>query len=278
MEDGPELPDLNNDTEYEAFYNSSIEQLDGLVDCLFDVLPTIGRLRHIWLLNLERRSKEIAAKLPTLVKVPTAEEESQNQPKSANVSSTSSSKLDESPTATYASISGPSPPMPPSGDYIDDLAYMTPAGQEEIHVVSKQKDREPSKTHKGGSPPLRRFHKDRKDQRRRTSLDPRQESMQDLLTMDLELATALRLSLIEAQEREKREDEAAMPQIREWDDEIKRLKDWSEAFEMFEKNIGSTPSESEMKKQYSIFEQLAKIGRTFGKLTSAPPSFFLAFK
>jgi hypothetical protein len=93
------------------------------------------------------------------------------------------------------------------------------------------------------------------------------KSLQNLLAMDLELATAMRLSLVESQAkaaREKREYEALMSQIKSWDNEIQRLKDWSEAFEG---SLGAQPSEAETVKQYSIFEQLAKIGSAFSTLT-----------
>jgi hypothetical protein len=43
--------------------------------------------------------------------------------------------------------------------------------------------------------------------------------------------------------------------------EIQRLKGWSD---VFHKSLGSEPSVAETKRLYSIFEQLAKIGGTFG--------------
>jgi hypothetical protein len=93
------------------------------------------------------------------------------------------------------------------------------------------------------------------------------KSLQNLLAMDLELATAVRLSLVESQAkaaREKQEYETLLSQIKSWDNEIQRLKDWSEAFEV---SLGAQPSEAETMKQYSIFEQLAKIGSAFSTLT-----------
>jgi hypothetical protein len=94
------------------------------------------------------------------------------------------------------------------------------------------------------------------------------KSIQNLLDVDIELATALRLSLVESQAkaaREKRESEALMSQIKSWDDEIRRLKDWSEVFDI---SLGAKPSEAETRKQYSIIERLAKIGGAFSTLTT----------
>jgi ribonuclease D len=84
--------------------------------------------------------------------------------------------------------------------------------------------------------------------------------------MDLELAAALRLSLVEMQtqeSKEKQQDHEIMAQLQEWDAEIQRLKGWSD---VFYKSLGTEPSEAEVKRLYSIFEQLARIGATFGAL------------
>lgn len=84
--------------------------------------------------------------------------------------------------------------------------------------------------------------------------------------MGLELATALRLSLIEMQmqeSKEKHQDQEIMGQPQEWDAEIQRLKGWSD---VFHKTLRAEPSEAETKRLYSIFEQLARIGGTFGAL------------
>jgi hypothetical protein len=92
--------------------------------------------------------------------------------------------------------------------------------------------------------------------------------MGDLLNMDFELAVAIRASLVDAKEQaieEKRRDAEIMKQIQLWDYEIQRLRDWSNAFE---KSLQSKASDSDVKKQYLIFEQLAKIGSTFGELRS----------
>ncbi|KAH8769390.1 hypothetical protein F5882DRAFT_508986 [Hyaloscypha sp. PMI_1271] len=93
--------------------------------------------------------------------------------------------------------------------------------------------------------------------------DPRQISLRDIVTMDLELAAALRLSLVEMQtqeSKEKQQDHEVMAQLQEWDAEIQRLKAWSG---VFYKSLGTEPSEAEVKRLYSIFEQLARIGATF---------------
>jgi hypothetical protein len=100
-------------------------------------------------------------------------------------------------------------------------------------------------------------------------------SLQKLLVMDLELATAMRLSVLENQAKaasEKREDEAIMTHLKRWDEEIERLKGWSKAFD---NSLGAKPSEAETKKQFSIFEQLAKIGSAFSTFTKflTSPSF-----
>jgi hypothetical protein len=69
MEDDSEIPSPLDHAEINAFYNSSMKQLEGLVDCLFEILPSIDRLRQVWLLDLERRSHMIAASLPELTAI-----------------------------------------------------------------------------------------------------------------------------------------------------------------------------------------------------------------
>jgi hypothetical protein len=49
--------------------------------------------------------------------------------------------------------------------------------------------------------------------------------------------------------------------LKEWDREIERLRIWSP---VFEQSVESSPSEVEINRLYSIFEQLAKIGGAFG--------------
>jgi hypothetical protein len=63
IEDELELPNRHDIAEIKTFCESSMQQLEGLVDCLFDILPSIDRLRQVWLLDLERRSHIIAASI-----------------------------------------------------------------------------------------------------------------------------------------------------------------------------------------------------------------------
>ena len=63
MEDEQELPNRHDSAEINSFCESSMLQLEGLVNCLFDILPSIDRLRQVWLLDLERRSHIIAASI-----------------------------------------------------------------------------------------------------------------------------------------------------------------------------------------------------------------------
>jgi hypothetical protein len=63
VEEGPDLPDLGEDHGNQALTDSCLEQLAGLLDCLFEVLPSIDRMRQTWILSLEKRSKELAASL-----------------------------------------------------------------------------------------------------------------------------------------------------------------------------------------------------------------------
>jgi hypothetical protein len=64
MEDESEIPKHHDHREVNAFCDFSMKQLEGLVDCLFEILPSIDRLRQVWLLDLERQSHMIAASLP----------------------------------------------------------------------------------------------------------------------------------------------------------------------------------------------------------------------
>jgi hypothetical protein len=196
MDDDSESSEPPRSGDHLAFQASCIEKMDGLLDCLFDVLPSIDRLRQIWLLNLERRSNEITPAVATT---------SRALPKQ------------------QASLTG---------------SYPEPF---------------PSPESRGKGPA-----RDGQDE----------DSMGDLLKMDFELAVAIRASLVDAQKRaieEKRRDAEIMKQIQLWDYEITRLQDWSNAFE---KSLQSKASDSEVKKRYLIFEQLAKIGSTFGELRS----------
>lgn len=61
MDEGPDLPERAEDETNERLLESCLEQLAGLVDCLFDVLPTIDRLWQVWILDIEKRSRELAA-------------------------------------------------------------------------------------------------------------------------------------------------------------------------------------------------------------------------
>jgi hypothetical protein len=125
-------------------------------------------------------------------------------------------------------------------------------GKEAASVTQKPPDQKPS--------PFRRRPK------AQAYRDPRQKSLQDIVTMDLELATALRLSLIEMQaqeSKEKQQDQEIMAHLQECDAEIERLKGWSD---VFHKSLGAEPSEAEAKRLYSIFEQLARIAGAFGAL------------
>jgi len=69
MEDELELPNRHDNAEIESFCESSMQQLEGLVDCLFDILPSIDRLRQVWLLDLERRSHIVAATIVEPAKI-----------------------------------------------------------------------------------------------------------------------------------------------------------------------------------------------------------------
>ena len=82
-------------------------------------------------------------------------------------------------------------------------------------------------------PPEQRLGPLKRRPKAQSNRDPRQKSLQDIVIMDLELATALRISLVEMQTqelKEKQQDQEIMAQLKEWDAEIQRLKVWSEVF------------------------------------------------
>jgi hypothetical protein len=264
MEEGPDLPEFSehdtNDTN-KRLLDSCLKQLAGLVDCLFDVLPSIDRLRQIWILDLERRSRELATRMALIATAPLPEvarpinlqqacsTEYEPHTQSLGVDPAQHSRVDIKTNEDYPVASRYVPTI------ADELDHPT-----EFNFPSKGKGLAGSYW----SPPERRPAVRRA--RPHIPQDDRQKSLQDIVTMDLELATALRLSLVELQMREsqeQQEDQEIMAQLQEWDYEIQRLKSWSDAFY---RNVESETSEIETKRLYSIFEQLAKIGGSFGRL------------
>jgi hypothetical protein len=89
--------------------------------------------------------------------------------------------------------------------------------------------------------------------------------MLEMLAMDLELAEAIKASLIEtraSRKSQQSEDKGVMQQIMAWEKEISRLRSWSEAFES---SLGDAPSTAEIQARIEAFEQLVNIGCIFGE-------------
>lgn len=270
MEEGPVLPEPTEDGESQSFSQSCLTQLAGLVDCLFDVLPTIDRLRQIWVLDLEKRSRELAASLASINNSFTQETR-----RSLDIGHEAPDQYE-----TRASIS----PIPKLYAPKEERSFdrnvavqwdFSPAGHDELDfrtqpndnnfsgkrskpIITEQKSREDGPKRSAGAAVRPRRP------RNKSFTDERQRALQDIVTMDLELATALRLSFLEAESqaaREKQKDKEIMTQLKEWDEEIERLESWSS---LFENSIRSGSSEAETIRIYSVFEQLAKIGQAFG--------------
>jgi hypothetical protein len=243
VEERLDLPKYIDNRDLEALRESSLEQLDGLVDCLFDILPAIDRLRQIWLLDLERQSRIVAASLA----------------ESSAIASSS---------AKVTAQGGTQVPEPSMAEAFDELDF-TGTVPDDILLVSRYKSNAAPEMPRStklevGSPVTQSPEATSGYQRFLSSED--KKSLQDLLATDLELATAAKLSLEESRAKaakEKRNEEPLISQINSLDKEIKRLDGWSAAFDI---SLSANPSESEIKKQWSMFEQLAKIGSTFSKL------------
>ena len=273
MGEGPDLPEHAEGETNERLLECCLEQIAGLVDCLFDVLPTIDRLRQLCILGIEKRSRELAARMALISSTLVPDRPQRTEPEQR-------SPIEHEPPArplgagfehdpglegTSSTKDGSSvgPGYLPS-DYSpyprDELDFWGQPNEVEFSRKGKEAASGSQKPPHQKPLPLRRG---RKAQGHR---DPRQISLRDIVTMDLELAAALRLSLIEMQtqeSKEKQQDHEVMAQLQEWDAEIQRLKGWSD---VFYKSLGTEPSEAEVKRLYSIFEQLARIGATFGAL------------
>jgi hypothetical protein len=273
MDDDSEPSEPPRSGDHLAFQASCIEKIDGLLDCLFDVLPSIDRLRQIWLLNLERRSNEIAPTVATTTTISGPEVAGRGEARAPTYTSQAEDQgeisIGCSPAVIQKPLYGVSP-VSSDRPYSPDLSTvsryihsqeLTPPYSAASRALPKQQasltrsypEPFPSPESRGKGPA-------------RGGRD--EDSMGDLLNMDFELAVAIRASLVDAKEQaieEKRRDAEIMKQIQLWDYEIQRLRDWSNAFE---KSLQSKASDSDVKKQYLIFEQLAKIGSTFGELRS----------
>ncbi|KAL5327696.1 hypothetical protein ACEPPN_005399 [Leptodophora sp. 'Broadleaf-Isolate-01'] len=285
MDEELDLPEPNEDGQDEdpALAESCMRQLSGLVDCLFDVLPSIDRLRQAWMLKLEKRSRDMAAALSQAV--PLSAPEVHHAAESDIQTGQMESRLvtaqnfqptlhneDLSPVAAEMwqerSQSPSSAPRP--------LGFVRPFGEtpgldDELDYSNKPGDTAFTSTARSpvsaispliqSSAGLRRQPRPSKPKTRL-----HQASLQEIVAMDLELATALRLSLNEEQERlaQNEDEEFAVElmavQLKEWDQEISRLRKWSDAFE---NSLDSSTSEPDTDRLYSIFEQLAKISGTF---------------
>jgi len=267
------------DQDEEGFLGSCLKQLAGLVDCLFEVLPSIDRLRQIWILKLEKQSQDVAVSLETITAVSERTSHSAKTPQVSHGNSVSSSLINH--PSSSPSLKTARQDIDPSGISLletelelraqDELNFT--GGSDEMAFSGKGKtivpaDQDPAKESRhspnqdkpSAATNLNRYLK------KRGPKSQSQASLEEVIAMNLELATAMHLSLIDAQAeaaKEQHEDKEAMVQVKEWDQEIKRLRDWSHAFN---KSLGFAPSEEETTRLYTIFEQLAKIGGAFGTL------------
>jgi hypothetical protein len=254
MDEGPDLSAPGGKDEDQEFSQTCLTQINGLVDCLFDVLPAIDRLRQLWVLDLEKRSRELAVTLSSTPLVSTSQVsqlgQEELQRRASFVQSQDELNLSIIPREDISAGKGKE-----KSSAIDEPRIL-------IRLEATQPEDSSSRESMG----LKRQRRGLVSKERNKEREEQQQSIQDIVTMDLELATALRLSLVESQEqaaRDRHETAAIMTQLKEWDEEIGRLKSWSELFEI---HLGPSPSEAETKRLYSAYEQLAKIGRIFGRL------------
>ena len=185
------------------------DQMVALIDCLFDIMPAISRVRHVYLLNLER--------------VP----EKPKPPQNIIVNSLPSSA--EASTSSVIQSSKYSQHLYPSYE-TSGYRSSTSGGKAVL------------------APPYGPH-------------DP----MLEMLTMNLELAEAMKESLASSQSSEKAQssnDRATMKQIMKWEKEITHLRDWSRAFE---KSLSASATPVEIEARIDAFGRLVNIGCVFGK-------------